>query len=215
MRLLIVDDEVNIVNVLKEYAIHNDYEVEVAYDGVQAIDKVEEGNFDLILMDIMMPNMNGDEAVRAIKAIKNIPVIMISAKAEEYDKLVGFELGIDDYIVKPFSPKEVMARIKAVIKRNSAHGEKIGDFTIDILSRTVKKGDKEINLNNKEFELFVTLVKNKGIVMTREKLLNEVWGYDYRGEDRTVDAHIKMLRNHLGDKEIIKTIRGMGYKIEK
>ncbi len=214
MKILIVDDEVNIVNVLKEYAIHSGYEVDEAFDGVEAVAKVEGNNYDCILMDIMMPNMNGYDAVREIRTIKNIPVIMISAKGEEYDKLAGFEIGIDDYIVKPFSPKEVMARIKAVINRNGV-SEKFREYEIDVSGRVVRKNGKTINLNNKEFELFTTLIKNAGIAMSREMLLNEVWGYGYEGEERTVDTHIKMLRQDLDDRELIKTVRGVGYKIEK
>ena len=214
MKILIVDDEVNIVNVLKEYAIHSGYEVDEAFDGTEAVSKVENNNYDCILMDIMMPNMNGYDAVRAIRAIKNIPVIMISAKGEEYDKLAGFDLGIDDYIVKPFSPKEVMARIKAVINRNGV-SERFREYEIDISGREVKKNGKPVTLNNKEFELFTTLIKNAGIAMSREMLLNEVWGYGYDGEERTVDTHIKMLRQDLGDRKLIKTVRGVGYKIEK
>ena len=214
MKILIVDDEVNIVNVLKEYAIHSGYEVDEAFDGTEAVAKVENNNYDCILMDIMMPNINGYDAVRAIRAIKNIPVIMISAKGEEYDKLAGFDLGIDDYIVKPFSPKEVMARIKAVINRNGV-SERFREYEIDISGREVKKNGKPVTLNNKEFELFTTLIKNAGIAMSREMLLNEVWGYGYDGEERTVDTHIKMLRQDLGDRKLIKTVRGVGYKIEK
>ena len=214
MKILIVDDEVNIVNVLKEYAVHSGYEVDEAFDGAEAVAKVEGNSYDCILMDIMMPNMNGYDAVRAIRAIKNIPVIMISAKGEEYDKLAGFDLGIDDYIVKPFSPKEVMARIKAVINRNGV-SEKFREYEIDVSGREVKKNGKPVTLNNKEFELFTTLIKNAGIAMSREMLLNEVWGYGYEGEERTVDTHIKMLRQDLGDRKLIKTVRGVGYKIEK
>ncbi len=217
INVLIVDDEPNIVEVLKEYAQHNGMNVETAFDGLEACEKVENKNYDCIIMDIMMPKLNGYEAVKAIKEIKNIPVIMLSAKGEEYDKLKGFELGIDDYIVKPFSPKEVMARIKALMKRTNRLSDclELDDLKIDFDGHTVFVKNKQANLTKKEYELLVMLVRNNGIALSREKLLLEVWGYDFDGDYRTVDTHIKMLRADLkecGDK--IKTIRGVGYKFE-
>ncbi len=215
--VLIVDDEPNIVEVLKEYAEYNGMIVDTAFDGLEAYKKVELCNYDVIVMDIMMPKLNGFEALKAIKEIKSVPVIFISAKNEEYDKLKGFELGIDDYIVKPFSPKEVIARIKALMKRIYGYTNTVvfGDFKIDFDGHIVYVKDQQIKLTKKEYELLIVLLKNKGIVLSRDKLLSEIWGYDFDGDNRTVDTHIKMLRSHLGDfGKNITTIRGMGYKFE-
>ena len=217
INILIVDDEPKIVEVLKEYAEYNGFVVDTAFDGLEACDKVEKKNFDCIIMDIMMPNLNGYDAVKAIKEIKNIPTIMISAKGEEYDKLKGFELGIDDYIVKPFSPKEVMARIKALMKRTKGLNDcmELDSLKIDFDGRLVFVKNKQINLTKKEYELLLTLIKNKGIVLSRDKLLSEVWGYDFDGDYRTIDTHIKMLRADLKEcGNLIKTVRGVGYKFE-
>ncbi len=216
-KILIVDDEERIVNVLKEYANFNDIQTDTASDGYEAVEKVMENNYDCILMDIMMPNLNGFDAVKEIKKIKNVPVIMISAKGEESDKLQGFSLGADDYVVKPFSPKEVIARVKAVMKRASSYVEqiKVAGIEIDTEGRSVSVNGKPVVLTNKEYQLLLALVKNKGIALSRDKILNEIWGYDYYGDGRTVDTHIKMLRAHLGEfGECIKTIHGVGYKFE-
>ena len=215
--ILIVDDEKEIQNVLKEYCIHEGFSVLLANDGYEALEQVEKNNVDLILMDIMMPNLDGYKTVEEINKLKNIPIIMMSAKNEEYDKLKGFDLGIEDYVTKPFSPKEVIARIKTILKRTMGFSERLiaGNVSIDTKARKVYLSNKEIALNNKEFVLLVTLIKNKNTVMTREKLLNEVWGFDYEGDDRTIDAHIKMLRAKLGNEaNKIKTIHGVGYKFE-
>lgn len=217
-KILIVDDEEKIVEVLCEYANFNGFETDTASDGYIAVEKVMANDYDCILMDIMMPNLNGFEAVKEIKKIKNIPIIMISAKGEESDKLNSFDLGVDDYIVKPFSPKEVIARIKAVLKRSCSYVDKIrfDGLEIDTDGRVVSVCGDVKNLTNKEYNLLLLLVKNKDIVLSREKILNQVWGYDYFGDGRTVDTHIKMLRAHLG-KEVsakIKTIHGVGYKFE-
>lgn len=216
-KILIVDDEERIVNVLCEYAEFNKIDYDTASDGFEAVEKVMENNYDCILMDIMMPNMNGFSAVEEIKKIKNIPIIMISAKSEESDKLHGFSLGADDYIVKPFSPKEVMARVKAVMKRSSSYIEQLksNGIEIDTEGRIVSVNGERIELTNKEYLLLVLLVKNKNIALSRDKILNEIWGYDYYGDGRTVDTHIKMLRAHLKDAgKYIKTIHGVGYKFE-
>ncbi len=217
-KILIVDDEEKIVAVLCEYAKFNGFLTDTAYDGFEAIEKVMSNDYDCILMDIMMPNLNGFEAVKQIKEIKNIPIIMISAKGEEIDKLNGFELGIDDYIVKPFSPKEVIARIKAVLKRTCAYIDKLkfGSLEIDAEGRIILVDGERKELTNKEYNLLLFLVKNKDVVLSRDKILNQVWGYDYYGDGRTVDTHIKMLRADLGEKvaEKIKTIHGVGYKFE-
>ena len=215
--ILIVDDEKEIQNVLKEYCLHEGFSVLLANDGYEALKQVEKNHVDLVLMDIMMPNLDGYKTVEEINKLKNIPIIMMSAKSEEYDKLKGFELGIEDYVTKPFSPREVMARIKTILKRTMGFSERLvaGNISIDTNARKVYLSNNEVALNNKEFVLLVTLIKNKNTVMTREKLLNEVWGFDYEGDDRTIDAHIKMLRSKLGDDaNNIKTIHGVGYKFE-
>lgn len=222
MKILIVDDEEKIRSVIKEYAKFEGYEFDEAEDGRSAIDKCKNNNYDIIVMDIMMPKLDGFSAVKEIRKISNIPIIMLSARGEEYDKLFGFEMGIDDYVVKPFSPKELMARINAVILRSKSatdNKEKKYEFEglkIDMLARNVIVDGKKKELTPKEYELLVYLVVNKNIALSREKILNEVWGYDFFGEDRTVDTHIKMLRNNLGVyRDKIVTVRGMGYKFEE
>lgn len=220
-RLLIVDDEANIRLVVKEYAEFEGFEVAEAEDGMQAVELVKSQDFDVIIMDIMMPRLDGFSACKEIKKYKNIPVIMLSARGEEYDKLFGFELGIDDYVVKPFSPKELMARVKAVIKRSehaapaSPDRLKFEGLEIDMAGREVYVNGKRVSMTPKEYDLLFYLVKNSNIALTRDKLLEEVWGYDFFGDDRTVDTHIKMLRNSLGEyRKFIVTLRGMGYKFE-
>jgi DNA-binding response OmpR family regulator len=213
--ILIVDDEPKIVEVLKEYAEYNNMLVSTAFDGIEALDKVAKNNFDCIVMDILMPKLNGFETVKKIREIKSVPIIMISAKGEEYDKLKGFELGVDDYIVKPFSPKEVMARVKAVLKRTSGYNDckQIEGLRIDFDAHTVYLDEKPIKLTVKEYDLLNVFIRNKGIALSRDQLLNEVWNYDFEGDNRTIDTHIKMLRADLGDfGKHIKTVRGVGYK---
>lgn len=217
MRLLIVDDEELIRSVIKEYAELDNYEVDEAADGNEAIEKCENNNYDLIVMDIMMPKVDGYQAVKTIKKEKNIPILMLSARGEEYDKLLGFDLGIDDYLQKPFSTRELMARIKAILKRVKNDNEKIeyGGLVIDELAREVTIDGKDISLTLKEFELLKYLTDNKNIAISREKLLSSIWGYDFYGDDRTVDTHIKTLRSKLGRyKNNIVTLRGVGYKFE-
>ena len=217
-KILIVDDEVNIRLVVKEYA---EFEGDEAENGMQAIDMVKNNDYDLIIMDVMMPKLDGYSACKEIKKIKSIPVIMLSARGEEYDKLFGFEIGIDDYVVKPFSPKELMARIKVVIKRNTGTNDKSSDrfkfegLEIDMAGREVYVNGERASMTPKEYDLLFFLVKNKNLAMSRDKLLESVWGYDFFGDDRTVDTHIKMLRNSLGEyRKFIVTLRGMGYKFE-
>ena len=218
-KILIVDDEAKIREVVKEYAmlIHG-FEVEEAENGYEAITKVEHTNFDLIVLDIMMPVMDGFTACREIKRIKNIPVIMLSARDEEYDKLHGFDLGVDDYVVKPFSPKELMARINAVIKRNQEkeHNRYVFEgLEVDIDARDVFVNKEKVTLTPKEFDLLVYMIKNKNMAINREVLLERVWNYSYCGDDRTVDTHIKMLRHNLKEyRKFIVTVRGTGYKFE-
>lgn len=220
MKVLIVDDEVMIRNVLKEYVEFDGGEAFEAADGMEAVKCCREQDFDIILMDVMMPRLDGFSAVKEIKKEKNIPVIMLSARGEEYDKLFGFEIGVDDYVTKPFSPKEVMARIHAVLKRSASRAEDkeiltFEGLTIDMAGRTVLVDGEKAELTPKEYEILFYLVKNRGIALTREKLLMDVWGFDFYGDDRTVDTHIKMLRSNLKEyRKFIVTLRGMGYKFE-
>lgn len=218
MKVLIVDDEELIRNVIKEYLQLNDYEYDEASDGSDAILKVKNDNFDIIIMDIMMPKMDGYEAVKKIREFnKNIPVIMLSARSDEYDKLMGFDLGVDDYVTKPFSPKELIARIKAITKRNEEKNDRyiFDGLVIDTTSFEVYVDGKLINLTPKEYELLKYLVENKNIVLSREQLLETIWGYDFYGDDRTIDTHIKTLRSNLGPyRDFIKTVRKVGYKFE-
>lgn len=220
MNLLVVDDEVLIRNVVKEYAKSEGYGVVEATDGMDALRKIEKNpNIDLIIMDIMMPKLDGFSACREIFKIKKYPVIMLSARKEEYDKLLGFDLGIDDYVTKPFSPKELMARVKAVINRsNNSLGMdtfKYKDLEVNFKAHTVKVEGKEIKITPKEYELLSYFIQNKNIALSREQLLSNIWGYDFFGDDRTVDTHIKMLRGHLGKcRDLITTVRSVGYKFE-
>lgn len=218
-KLLIVDDEIMIREVVKEYAKLSNHECFEANDGLEALEMVKKEDFDLIILDIMMPRLDGFSTCKRIKEMKDIPIIMLSARQEEHDKLFSFDIGVDDYVTKPFSPKELMARIEVVIKRNKKHESDLLVFdtlVIDIKGRTVKVDDKLLNLTPKEIDLLIYLVRNKNIALSREKLLEAVWNYDYYGDDRTVDTHIKMLRHNLGDKyrNHIVTVRGMGYKFE-
>lgn len=220
--LLVVDDEANIRRVVREYAEFEEYEVTEAENGMEAVALCRENDYDLIIMDVMMPRLDGYSACKEIRKHKNIPIIMLSARGEEYDKLFGFELGIDDYVVKPFSPKELMARIRAVLNRKQAVTEKpasqrlkFDGLEIDLAGREVYVDGKRASMTPKEYDLLFYLVKNKGLALTRDKLLEKVWGYDFFGDDRTVDTHIKMLRNSLGKyRTFIVTLRGMGYKFE-
>lgn len=217
MNVLVVDDEKLIRDVIKEYLVLENINVLEASDGKDAIDIVTKNSVDIIVMDIMMPQMDGYTAYKKIKEIKNVPCIMLSARTEEYDKLLGFDLGVDDYITKPFSPKEVVARIKAVTKRFNINQDKIEyqGICIDNLAHEVLINGIKIELTPKEYDLLKYLMQNKNIALSRENLLNNIWGYDFYGDDRTIDTHIKTLRGHLGEyREYIKTVRGMGYKFE-
>jgi two-component system response regulator ResD len=217
-KILIVDDEEKIREVVREYAILNGYEVDEAGDGLEALDKVSANDYDVVILDVMMPKLDGFSACKQIKKIKSVPIIMLSARQEEYDKLFGFELGVDDYVVKPFSPKELMARIKVILDRGKSHGTQVLKFdglSIDAEGRSVMVDGQKADLTPKEIDLLLYMVKNKNIALSRTKLLEEVWDYDYFGDDRTVDTHIKMLRHNLGPyRDHIVTVRGMGYKFE-
>ena len=217
MTILIVDDELLIRNVIKEYLLNEGYKVLEAKDGFDALRVISNNKVDLIVLDIMMPKMDGFTCLSEIRKTKNIPVIMLSARKEETDKLNSFDLGVDDYVTKPFSPKELVARVKAHLKRTTSNNENYTykNLIVDYKGRKVTINDKEVNLTPKEYELLTYFIKNKGIALSREQLLNNVWDYDYYGDDRTVDTHIKMLRKSLGDyRNLIKTIREVGYKYE-
>lgn len=224
MKILVVDDEEKIRHVIKEYAEFEEYEVKEAVDGRDAIEKCKNENFDIIIMDVMMPKLDGFSTIKEIRKTSNVPVIMLSARGEEYDKLFGFEIGIDDYVVKPFSPKELMARINAVLSRVKNTSTEVlsndkyiyQDLVVDMLGRDVFVCGEKKDLTPKEFDLLHYFILNKNIALSRENILNKVWGYDFFGEDRTVDTHVKMLRNNLGKyRDKIVTVRGMGYKFEE
>ena len=217
MKVLVVDDEKLIRDVIKEYLLLEDYEVYEASDGVEAVELVKIIDFDIIIMDIMMPKMDGYRACKIIKEMKDVPFILLSARSEEYDKLFGFELGIDDYVTKPFSPKELVSRIKAVTRRKNKESVRyvFDGLVLDDSSHEVYVDKKKVNLTPKEYELLKYLMDNKNIAISRESLLTNIWGYDYCGEDRTIDTHIKTLRNHLGKyRKFIVTLRKVGYKFE-
>ena len=220
-KLLVVDDEAKIREVIKEYSEFSGYEVTEAADGMSAIGLCKLNDYDLIIMDVMMPKLDGFSSVKEIKKFKDIPVIMLSARGEEYDKLFGFELGVDDYVVKPFSPKELMARVNAVITRHEGadHGTsnvmKFDGLEVNFAARTIYIDGKRVNLTPKEYDLLFYLIQNRNIALSRDKLLSDIWGYDFFGDDRTIDTHIKNLRNNLGPyRDFIVTLRGGGYKFE-
>ena len=221
-KILIVDDEPRIRDLIREHLQFAGYTCAEAGDGTQALSELSNGGIDLVILDIMMPFMDGMTCLREMRTRKIMtPVIMLTARSEEYDKLAGLEGGADDYVVKPFSPRELVARVKAVLARtmpaqNTASGVfAFGDLVIDTASHSVKVAGQEAPLTPKEFDLLVYLVNNKGIALTREKILQQVWNYDYYGEDRTVDTHIKMLRSHLGPcRSYIVTVWVVGYKFD-
>ena len=221
MKILIVDDEEKIRLVLSEYARFEGYDVDEAGDGLEAINKCKQNAYDLIIMDIMMPKIDGFSAIKEIKKFSDVPVLMLSARSEELDKLYSFELGVDDYVVKPFSSKEVMARINAILKRRNRSAVSVDDdFTaeglkIDFKGRNVYVDGEKIYLTPKLYDLLFYLVKNEGVALSRKKLLSDVWGFDSYGDDRTVDTHVKTLRSSLKDyRKFICTVRGLGYKFE-
>ena len=222
VKVLIVDDEPRIRELIRQHLEHAGYECEEAGDGSAALVALEKHGADLVILDIMMPFMDGMNALRAMRARKiDTPVIMLTARGEEYDRVAGLEGGADDYVVKPFSPRELVARVKAVLARtlpkekNEGENYTFGSLAIDTAAHTVKIDGVEVDLTPKEFDLLVFLAANKGLALSREKILQKVWNYDYVGEDRTVDTHIKMLRSHLGHcRELIVTVWGIGYKFD-
>ena len=224
MKLLIVDDEKGIRDLIRKYAQFDGYEVEEAENGMDAVEMCRKRVYDLIIMDVMMPELDGFSAVREIRKDQATPVIMLSARGEEYDRIHGFESGVDDYVVKPFSPRELMLRVNAVLKRSGAVAGaaqkdvlQIGEgMIIDCTAHQVTINGIPLNLSPKEYDLLYYLARNRGIAMTREKLISEVWGYDFYGDDRTLDTHIKLLRKELGEyANRITTLRGVGYRFEK
>ena len=217
MKILICDDEALIRNVIKEYLVVENYQVLEAENGIDAIEVVKNNDVDLVIMDIMMPKMDGYQAVREIKKIKDIPFIMLSARGEEFDKLVGFDMGVDDYVTKPFSPKELVARVKAVMKRVKREDNSYvyEGLVIDDLAHEVMIDGKNVVLRPKEYDLLKYFMQNKNIALSRDTILTNIWGYDFYGDERTVDTHVKTLRNNLGKyRDVIKTVRVMGYKFD-
>lgn len=224
-KILIVDDEPDIAMLIERYALREGYEVKTASDGSEAITICEAEDFDIIIMDVMMPDTDGYTACKKIREKKDIPVLMLTARGTEYDKLFGFEVGADDYVTKPFSPKELMARVNVIIKRHPAGNKEtekekqylvFKGLKVDTLGHVLYVDGVKVELTAKEYDILIYLLKNKGIVLTRDQILNGVWGYDYFGEDRTVDWQIKLLRNKLGPyRDLIRTVRGVGYKFDE
>lgn len=220
--ILVVDDEVKIREIIKKYANFEGHVVTEAANGMEAVKLCREVDFDIIIMDIMMPELDGFSASREIRKIKDIPIVMLSARGEEYDKIHGFEIGIDDYVVKPFSPKELMMRIGAIMNRRNSSTKgikkeivKMQGIMVDFTARIVTVDDEKLDMSPKEYELLFYMVKNHGIALTRDRLIKDVWGYDFFGDDRTLDTHIKLLRRRLGEySKYIVTLRGVGYRFE-
>lgn len=223
MKLLIVDDEERIRKLIAKYAVFEGYEVAEAENGMQAVEIARSDPGDLVILDIMMPELDGFSAAREIRKHSDVPIIFLSARGEEYDRIHGFELGVDDYVVKPFSPRELMMRVGAVLRRSRAsqpenvHEQvQLGGMTVDFTARQVWINGTALELSPKEYDLLFFMVRNRGIALTRDRLISEVWGFDFFGDDRTLDTHIKLLRKQLGDyARYITTLRGVGYRFEK
>ncbi len=227
-RILIVDDEEMIRRMIAKYASFEGHTTDEAKDGIEAIEKCRTGSYDIVVIDIMMPELDGFSACRKIRTFSNVPIIMLSARGEEYDKINGFELGIDDYVVKPFSPKELMLRIEAIMKRvghasaaAAAPSEpeheifELDGIRVDLTARIVYRDGERVDMSPKEYDLFFYMLKNRNIALSREKLITDVWGYDFYGDDRTLDSHIKLLRRSLGAyASYIVTLRGVGYRFD-
>ena len=228
-KILVVDDEPNIRAIIRKYGEYEGHTIVEAEDGVKAVEACTYEDFDAVIMDVMMPHMDGIAALKQIRKVKKMPVIMLSAKGEEYDRLLAFDTGVDDYVVKPFSPRELMMRIRVITKRSQAEAAaapapedsdhevyRFRGIALDRSSRTLKDDAEEKNLTYKEYELFSYLIANKGYALSRDQLLTRIWGYDYYGDDRTLDTHIKMLRSSLGPyRNLITTLRGVGYRYDE
>lgn len=224
--ILVVDDEARIRSIIKKYAEFEGHTITEAADGMEAVYICRNHEFDIVIMDIMMPELDGFSACREIRKVSNVPIIMLSARGEEYDKINGFEVGIDDYVVKPFSPKELMLRVEAIMKRVKSKGARAvaenkvlefddGGLAIDLTARTVSIDGEKISMSPKEYDLLFYMVENENIALTRETLINKVWGYDFYGDARTLDTHVKLLRRSLGKyAKYIVTLRGVGYRFE-
>ena len=222
-KVLLIDDEPGIRDMIKEYLLLEEYDIEEAIDGVDGINQFKKHNPDMVILDVMLPKLDGWKVCREIRTLSNVPIIMLTARGEEYDKLFGFELGIDDYMVKPFSPKELLARIKAIYSRRIAIEQQavqkqliqFGEITVDLDARSASRNGVSLSMTPKEFELLVFFVTHQGKVFSREQLLNQVWGFDFYGDIRTVDTHVKMLRETLGSyRKCIITAWGIGYKFQ-
>ena len=225
--ILVVDDEIRIRSIIRKYAEFEGYTVTEAGDGMEAVRLARTGEFDIIVLDIMMPELDGFSACKEIRKTSDTPIIMLSARGEEYDKINGFELGIDDYVVKPFSPRELMLRVEAVMKRVKQRQKEAslenqvlefdgGALRVDLTARTVAIDGKRVEMSPKEYDLFFYLLRNRNVALTRERLISEVWGYDFFGDARTLDTHIKLLRKSLGRySTYIVTLRGVGYRFEE
>ncbi len=231
-KILVVDDEERIRRMICKYAAFEGHTTDEAADGIRAVEMAREGGYDILIIDIMMPELDGFSACREIRKFSNVPIIMLSARGEEYDKINAFELGIDDYVVKPFSPKELMLRIDAIMKRvngrphtgagaegagDDAHHEifELDGLRVDMTARIVYRDGKRVDMSPKEYQLFFYMLKNRNIALKRETLITQVWGYDFYGDDRTLDTHIKLLRRSLGPyASHIVTLRGVGYRFD-
>ena len=217
-KLLIVDDEEKIREMIGKYAVHEGYETVLACDGKQAVELFKKDDFDLVVLDVMMPEMDGYEALKRVKQIKDVPCILLTALGQEYDRIYGFDIGAEDYVTKPFSPKELMMRIKVILKREMKQSNRIviDGLVVDEDAHTVTVDGERVDMANKEYELLLYLVKNIGNALTRQSIISKVWGYEYDSDDRTLDTHMKLLRRDLkGYGNYIKTIRGVGYRFEK
>ena len=219
-KILVIDDESRMRKLVRDFLTKKEYEVLEASNGEEAMEIFyEDKDIDLLILDVMMPKMDGWEVCREVRKTSRVPIIMLTAKADERDELLGFELGVDEYVTKPFSPKILVARVEAILRRSSVNTDdgiiKVGDITMNKNAHEVFVGDKPIELSFKEFELLAYFIENQGIALSRERILNNVWNYDYFGDARTIDTHVKKLRNKMGERgEYIKTIWGMGYKFE-
>lgn len=219
--ILICDDESGIRNLISKYAKFAGHSVSEAENGAQAVEMCKKQNFDIMILDVMMPLMDGFETAKEIRKVSQMPIIMLSARGEEYDRIKGFEVGADDYVVKPFSPQELMMRVDVIMRRVSGKNKKGHEIYrkdglfVDFTARKVSVDDQKIDLAPKEYELLFYLIKNKGIAISRERLMTDIWGYEFFGDDRTLDTHIKLLRKHIGSySSLIVTLRGTGYRFE-